>query len=54
MKKKPEYVEGDQAIENFDRALDHVMKVPHSQVKAKLEAEKAAKAEKKAPPKNKR
>jgi hypothetical protein len=45
MKKKPEYVEGNEALENFERALDKVAKVPHSEIKAKLEAEKAAKAE---------
>jgi hypothetical protein len=43
MKKKPEYVEGDEALENFDRALSQVVKVPHSEIKAKLEAENAAK-----------
>jgi len=42
-KKKPEYVEGAEALENFDRALGAVMKVPHSELKAKLDAEKADK-----------
>jgi hypothetical protein len=39
-KKKPEYIEGEQALENFERALDRVVKVPHSEIKAKMEAEK--------------
>jgi hypothetical protein len=43
-KKKPEYVEGSEALENFDKALSAVMKVPHSEIKAKLDAEKSAKA----------
>lgn len=46
MKKKPEYVEGNEALENFERALDAVVKVPHSEIKAKLDAEKKTKAEK--------
>jgi hypothetical protein len=41
-KKKPEYVEGIEALENFDRALGAVVKVPHSEIKAKLDAEKKA------------
>jgi hypothetical protein len=45
MKKKPEYVEGAEALENFERALDKVVKAPHSKIKAKLEAEKKAKVE---------
>jgi hypothetical protein len=45
MKKKPEYVEGRQALENFDNAMDALMKVPHSEIKAKLELEKKKKAE---------
>jgi hypothetical protein len=44
MKKKPEYVEGQQALENFDNAMDALMKVSHSEIKAKLEAEKKAKS----------
>jgi hypothetical protein len=44
MKKKPEYVEGNRALENFERALDAVVKVPHSEIKAKLDAEKAEKS----------
>lgn len=43
MKKKPEYVEGKEALENFDRALGQVLKVPHDKIKAKLDEEKAAK-----------
>lgn len=46
MKKKPEYVEGRKAFENFDNAMDALMKVPHSEIKAKLDAEKKAKAKK--------
>ena len=32
---------------NFDRTMRELMKVPHSEIKAKLEAEKAAKKRKK-------
>jgi hypothetical protein len=42
-KKKPEYIEGNEALENFERALDRVVHVPHSEIKAKLDAEKATK-----------
>ena len=41
MKKKPEYVEGKEALENFDRALGKVVKAPHSEIKAKMDAERA-------------
>jgi hypothetical protein len=41
MDKKSEY-------ENFDRTMRQLMKVPHSEIKAKLDAEKKAKAQKKA------
>lgn len=44
MKKKPEYIEGNQALENFERALDKVVNVPHREIKAKMEAEKTARA----------
>jgi hypothetical protein len=44
-KKKPEYIEGSEALENFERALDAVVKAPHSEIKTKLEAEKRAKVE---------
>ena len=50
-KKKPEYVEGSEALENFERALGAVVKVPHGEIKAKLEAEKSAKQQKKSPKK---
>ncbi len=43
MKKKPEYIEGKEAFENFDKALGVVVKVPHSEIRAKMDAEKAAK-----------
>jgi hypothetical protein len=43
MKKKPEYVEGNEALENFERAFAAVVRVPHSEIKAKLDAEKATK-----------
>jgi hypothetical protein len=49
MKKKPEYIEGSEALENFERALDAVVKAPHSEIKAKLDAEKAAKTKKRKP-----
>jgi hypothetical protein len=42
-KKQPEYVEGREALENFDNALSAVVRVPHSEIKAKLDAEKTAK-----------
>ena len=48
MKKKPEYVEGRQAFENFENAMDALMKVPHSEIKAQLDAEKQGKAKKRA------
>jgi hypothetical protein len=41
--RKREYVEGRKAFQNFEDALDAVMKVPHGEIKAKLDAEKAAK-----------
>jgi hypothetical protein len=44
-KKKPEYVEGREALENFERALDAVVKVPRAEIKAKLDAEKRDKVE---------
>lgn len=44
MIKKPEYVEGRQAFKNFESGMEALMKVPHSEMKAKLDAEKAAKA----------
>ena len=34
------------AYENFDRTMTELLKVPHSEIKAKLDAEKAAKAKK--------
>lgn len=39
-------------FDNFDRTMRGLMKVPHSELKAKLDAEKAAK--KKSKPKRKR
>ena len=47
MKKKPEYVEGTEALENFERALGKVVKAPHSEIKAKMDAEKKAKVTRK-------
>jgi len=41
--KKPEYVEGQQALDNFDSAMTALMKVPHSEIKKKLDEEKRAK-----------
>ena len=43
MIKKPEYVEGAQAFKNFENGMDALMRVPHSEIKAKLDAEKKAK-----------
>jgi len=37
--------------QNFDRTMTELMKVPHSEIKAKLEAEKRAKQRKKRKPK---
>jgi hypothetical protein len=34
-------------FEKFDRAMDELLKVPHSEIKKKLDEEKAAKREKK-------
>jgi hypothetical protein len=48
VKKKPEYVEGRRAFQNFENAMDALMKVPHSEIKATLDAEKEARAKKKA------
>jgi hypothetical protein len=47
MKKKPEYVEGKEALENFERALDAVVKASNGEIKAKLDAEKSAKQQNK-------
>jgi hypothetical protein len=47
MNKKPEYVEGRKAFENFENAMTALMKVPHSEIKAQLDAERAAKQSKK-------
>ena len=33
-------------FENFDRTMQELMKVPHSEIKAELDAEKAAKKKK--------
>ncbi len=33
-------------FEKFDRAMDQLLKVPHSEIKKKLDAEKAEKAKK--------
>lgn len=41
VKKSKEY-------ENFERTMTELLKVPHSEIKAKLDAEKAAKKRKKA------
>jgi hypothetical protein len=35
-------------FENFDRTMRNLMKVPHDEIKSELEAEKTAKAVKKA------
>ena len=51
--KKPEYFEGSNALVNFENAMDALMKVTHSEIKAELEAEKKQKAAKrKLPSKN--
>jgi hypothetical protein len=43
MKKKTEYVEGQQALDNFEQGMDALMKVSHAEIKAALDAEKKAK-----------
>lgn len=35
-------------FENFEKTMTEILKVPHSEIKAKLDAEKAAKKRKKA------
>jgi len=45
-KKKPEYLEGREAFDNFENAMDALMKVPHSKIKAQLDAERQEKANK--------
>jgi hypothetical protein len=40
MKNSPEY-------DNFDRTMRDLMKIPHAEIEAKLDAEKAAKKRKK-------
>jgi len=37
----------DSEFDNFDRAMKGLMKVPHSEIKTKLDAEKKAKKQKK-------
>lgn len=41
-------------FEHFDRAMRKVLAVPHSEIKAKLDAEKRAKKKKRKPQKSKR
>jgi hypothetical protein len=43
MKKKLEYVEGRDAFKNFENAMGALIKVPHSELKAKLDAERVRK-----------
>jgi hypothetical protein len=45
MKNKPDILEPTQ-FENFDRTMRRLIQVPHSDIKAKLDAEKAAKKRK--------
>lgn len=40
-------------FDKFDETMKELLKVPHSEIKAKLDAEKAAKARKLRPPKKK-
>jgi hypothetical protein len=47
MKEKAKIPRGTE-YENFDRAMEQLLKVPHSEIKKKLDEEKAAKREKKA------
>jgi hypothetical protein len=41
-------VKKNKEYENFERTVTELLKVPHSEIKAKLDAEKAAKKRKKA------
>lgn len=45
MKNKPDILEPTQ-FDNFDRTMRRLIKVPHSDIQAKLEAEKTAKKRK--------
>jgi len=40
-------VKTNNQYENFERAMTELLKVPHSEIKAKLDAEKEAKKQKK-------
>jgi hypothetical protein len=42
-----ERVKKSKEYENFERTMTELLKVPHSEIKAKLDAEKAAKKRKK-------
>jgi len=42
------YVQKPSEFDKFDRTMRELMKVPHSEIKAKLDAEKRAKQERKA------
>lgn len=53
MKTKPEMTEGRKAFENFDTTMTALMKVPHSQIKAQLDAEKQEKERKRSAQKQK-
>ena len=44
----------NQEYDKFDQVMRKLMKVPHSEIKAKLDAEKAAKEKKRKPQKGKR
>jgi len=47
-------VRNNDEFKNFDRTMRDLMKVPHSEIKAKLDAEKAAKGKKARPQKRMR
>jgi hypothetical protein len=50
MKRKAEYVEGAQAFKNFENGMEVLMRASHSDIKAKLDAEKSARKRSTHPP----
>lgn len=44
MKREPEYVEGPEAQQRFEKAMRKVLSVPHSEIQRRIEAERKASA----------
>jgi hypothetical protein len=44
MKAKPEYIEGPEAWQRFEHAMKRIITVPHSDIKRRIEAERAKSA----------